>query len=130
MNARQLIFSAVLLIVGVGLFARRRRGPLRIDESGILVSRSLAKPLYLTWGEIDCFGVASVSEIRGGLCQRGLNQYVGVRLTDSSDLKTTRACADNRRLSDYDVLLTPDRGMSVAEFAAYLEKERIKFKEG
>jgi hypothetical protein len=45
-------------------------------------------------------------------------------------MKATRACEDNRRLSDYDVLLTPDRGMSIAEFVAYLENERVKFKKG
>lgn len=130
MKLTLVIFSLLLAIAGIALLTRRRGRPARVDEDGVLVIRSLAKPLYLTWDQIDCFGVASVSEISGGLYRPGFVQYVGVRLAASSDMKKTQACADNRRLSDYDVLLTPDRGMSVAQFAAHLENERIKFKKG
>ena len=113
-----------------GWLVRRRLGPIRVNQSGVLIARSLLRPLYLRWADIECFGVASVVEMEGGLYQPGFTQLVGVRLSDVSPMKATRACADNRRLSDYDVLLTPDRGRKVDEFAAYLEAERRKFSKG
>jgi hypothetical protein len=66
--------------------------------------------------------------IEEGLHQPGFTQYLGVRLACSSAKKDSKECQDNRRLSDYDMLVSPDSGMSVAEFATYLENEKAKFK--
>lgn len=114
--------------VGVAAWLRsRRHKSTRIDETGVLVVRSLAKPLFLPWPEISRFGIASLSEIQGGLHEPGFSQYAGVSLTDLSPMKASKACVDNRRLSDYDILLTPDSGMSVEAFVAYLESAKAKF---
>src|SRR4051812_18584143 len=120
------ILAGVFAVMAIGWLLRFRSGPIRIDESGVLVLRSPASPLHLSWDEIDCFGVASVGEIEGGLYQGGSGRYVGVRLASSSEKKALQSSADNRKLSDYDVLLTPDRGMSVERFAAYLESQKEK----
>jgi hypothetical protein len=128
MNLGLLIWGVVVVMAVTAFIGQRVRRQVRIDANGVLFVRSLAKPLYLPWVEINRFGIASVIEVEGGLYQPGSTQYVGVELADSSRMKSTKACVDNRKLSDYDVLLTPDRGMSVDEFAAHLEKERAKFK--
>lgn len=130
MNLELLIIFGVLVMWVVAWLMQRRPGPIRVDQDGVLIARSPSKPVYLRWEDIECFGVASVSEMEGGLYQPGFTQLVGVRLSEMSPMKTTRACADNRRLSDYDVLLTPDRGRKVGEFATYLEAERRKFRNG
>src|SRR6185503_6719038 len=122
--------AAVVVIAGIAWLTRRRRGPVRVDAEGILIARSPSNPLYLSWDEIESFGIASVTSIDGGLHQPGFTQYVGIRLTESCEKKRTPVCADNRMLSDYDLLLTPDRGVPVDRFAAYLESERAKFKKG
>jgi hypothetical protein len=122
------VLSSVLAATGIGWLLRSRRGPIRIDETGVRVLRSPASPLHLCWEEIDGFGVAYVGEIEGGLYQAAGRRYVGVRLTDSSPKKAMRSCGDNRKLSGYDILLTPDRGMTVEQFAAHLESHRARFK--
>ena len=124
------ILACVLAVMTIGWLLRFGSGPIRIDESGVLVLRSAASPLYLSWEEIECFGVACVGEIEGGLYRGGSSRYVGVRLASSSQKKTLQSSADNRKLSDYDLLLTPDRGVSVERFAAYLESQKEKFKRG
>ena len=128
MDSELIIMGAIFVMGAVAWLEQHRRGVIRVDENGVLVARSLARSLYLPWDEIDCVGVATVCLIEEGLNRGGGTQYVGVRLTDTSQMKTTKACIDNRRLSDYDVLLTPDRGMPVDQFAAYLEREKTKFK--
>jgi hypothetical protein len=130
MNLELLIICGVLVMCVVAWLVQRRPGPIRLDQHGVLIARSPSKPVYLRWEDIESFGVASVSKMEGGLYQPGFTQFVGVRLSDVSPMKSKRACADNRRLSDYDVLLTPDRGRKVDEFAAYLEEERRKFRKG
>lgn len=126
-------FELWILVCAVAAMAfswlrRRRRGPIQIDESGIRVLRSPGSPLHLSWDEIDCFGVARVLEMEGGLYQGGSGRYVGVRLAPSSRKRGLKSSADNRTLSDYDVLLTPDRGVSVERFVLYLESQKNKFK--
>ena len=130
MDLKLAVAVAVVMLAAGVLILQRRRGRVRIDEGGILIARSLASPLYLPWSDIERFGIASVSRIEGGLYQPGFSQCVGVLLTDSSALKATRRCSDNRRLSDYDVLLTPEPGMSVDRYAAYLEGEKARLKKG
>ena len=123
------VIGMLVLCIGWWRLTRHRKAT-RIDGSGIQVIRSRRKPLFLSWSEVDRFGVANVCGIEGGLYQPGFTQYAGVSLTDISPLKSTKACADNRRLSDYDLLLTPDDGMSVEAFVAYLEDARAKTKNG
>jgi len=121
----------VVIVVVAWLIDRRSsRRPVKVDENGVLITRSLAKPIYLPWEEIESFGVASASRLEGGLHLNGFTQYVGVKLSDSSPRKTTQACQENRRLSDYDILFTPDHGMTIDQFSAHLEDERIKFRKG
>jgi hypothetical protein len=115
-------------MAAIAWWFQRRRGVIRIDENGLFIAKTLSsKPLRLPWNEIDGFGVASVTLIEEGLHQPGSSQYVGVCLNDSSQLKNTRDCADNRKLSDYDLLLTPKFGMTVEHFAAHLEEKKRTF---
>ncbi len=121
---------AILVSVWVGSLLRRRPGTLRTDEGGLLVARSSAHPLYLAWEEIEGFGAVTPLEIVGGLARGGTTRYVGVRLKDGSPMRLTRACEDNRRLSDYDILLSPEWGMSAEQFTAHLQSEMGRFKKG
>jgi hypothetical protein len=125
MDLELVVLSGIGVMCAVTWLMRHRRSTMRVDKYGVL-----SGPVYLRWDEIECFGVASVSEMVGGLYQPGFTQFVGVRLSGTSPMKATRACADNRRLSDYDVLLTPDRGKKVDEVATYLEEKRRKFRKG
>ena len=140
MNTESLIGLAVVFILGGAWIVQRSRKTTRIDASGVLFVRSLSRAQFLPWSEIESFGIASVSRIEEGLHQPGFTQCLGVQLESSSEKKQSRACRENRRLSDYDMLLTehlvqgvdvlfyPDPGMSAAEFATYLENEKAKFK--
>jgi hypothetical protein len=123
-----LIIALPLTVIAVAAWSLwPRKKHTRVDASGVLFVRSLSRPLFLSWTEIESFGIASVCRIEEGLHQPGFRQYLGVRLTASSAQKESRVCRDNRRLSDYDHLFSPDSGMSVEAFAAYLECERSKF---
>ena len=130
MNAKLLIPFAIALLVGVVWFVTRHKKTTRIDASGVLFIRSPASPLFLPWSEIEGFGIASVCQIEGGLYEPGFTQCLGVRLESSSPKKESKACRDNRRLSDYDMLFSPDSGTSLADFATHLENEKAKFKKG
>jgi hypothetical protein len=130
MDLELVVLCAIVVIMAATWLVRRGHRTLRIDANGVLIVRSLAKPLYLPWDEIARFGVAYVGKIEEGLYQSGSTRCVGVTLMPSSRLRATKACAENRLLSEYDVLFTPGRGKSVEEFAAYLEGERAKFKKG
>ncbi|MBE34080.1 MAG: hypothetical protein CMI16_00690 [Opitutaceae bacterium] len=58
----------------------------------------------------------------------GGDQHVGILLSDSCPKKSTKACLDNRKRCDYDVLVTRGRKMSVDQFADFLTGEMAKFK--
>ena len=128
MNTESLITLVLVFVVGVAWILQRRRKATRVDASGVLFVRSLSRPVFLPWSEIECFGVASMCRIEEGLHQPGFTQYLGVRLEILSAKKESSACRDNRRLSDYDMLFTPDSGMTVVEFSKYLESAKAKFK--
>lgn len=130
MNAKLLVPLAMAFIIWIVWFVTRPKKTTRIDASGVLFMRSPATPLFLPWSEIEGFGIASVCRIEGGLHQPGFTQCLGVRLESSSPKKESKACRDNRRLSDYDMLFSPDSGMSLADFAIYLENEKTRFKKG
>ena len=66
----ELIFigTAILALAAGWLIDRRSRlRPVKIDESGVLITRSVAKPTYLSWEEIESFGIASAARLEGGL---------------------------------------------------------------
>lgn len=120
------LLLACAIFFTLWLWRRRGRRPTHIDAAGVRFVRAPAPPLFLPWAEIERFGIATVLALEGGLAQPGSSQYLGILLAATSLRKSTPACADNRRLSGYDLLLTPDPGLSVAEFAALLESARPK----
>ena len=121
------VLGGIIAALIVGWLVQRRRSILRIERNGIFLMRSLDSPLYISWQEIDSIGVATVCHIEGGLYQAGFTQHVGIRLLDSSRLAASKRCADNRRLSEYDVLLTAAYGMPVDRFAAFLDERKEQF---
>ncbi len=115
----------IACIIAWGMRSRRRKT--RVDKSGVLFIRAAPTPQFLFWNEIEFIGEAQVCEMVGGLYEGSTTCYVGIRLKESSRSKSTKACADNRRLSEFDVLVTPDSGMTVSEFASYLIHERSRY---
>jgi len=120
-----LCFSGVLL--GFGWHSGRNSSQVRIDRSGLTLEAFYAATLSIPWPEIEAFGITRMRSTADGAAQLTGKEYVGIRLTSSSILKPTKQCTDNRRLADYDVLISASYGMPVKEFEAFLihaKKER------
>ena len=126
MTSRQFILG-VLAFTGIVRFLRRGKKTTQVDASGVLFRRPPARPLFVPWSEIEAFGIAQVGLIECGFYHSGGPQRLGVRLVHASTQRESKACRDNRLLSDYDLLFSPDSGRSLEDFLTYLELERSKY---
>jgi hypothetical protein len=95
-----------------------------IDQRGIHITRHILQSFSLPWDEIHSIGTASVCRIEEGL-NRGISgHHVGIQLQPWSPLYASKQCRDNRRLSNYDVLIGAVYGMSVPRFAEFLAERK------
>jgi hypothetical protein len=115
-----IVLSLSGVLLGFGWHSGRNRSQIRIDGLGLTIDASYAATLRIPWSEIEAFGIASLRNLSEGAAQSTGKQYVGIRLANSSSLKPTKLCSDNRRLADFDVLLSASYGMPLKEFEAFL----------
>ena len=106
----------------------QKRNPnwcLRLSIHSVILKTALSK-----MGRDWKIGIASVLTHRNGIPTffGGGDHHVGILLSDSCPKKSTKACLDNRKRCDYDVLVTRGRKMSVDQFADFLTGEMAKFK--
>ena len=111
------LFGAAVYLSWLSL---QKRTKVLIDQHGLTIQASYAAVQSIPWHEIEAFGIASLGSISGGVYSFTGKQYVGIRLSNSSNLKISKQCTDNRLLSDYDVLLSAIYGMPLKEFEAFL----------
>jgi len=100
---------------------------LRIDANGIHITRHIFKSFSVPWKEIVSIGTASVGAMEEGLNTRSFTHHVGIQLHPESSLYHSKQCRDNRRLSDFDVLINAAYGMSVPRFAEFLARRKKRF---
>ena len=127
MEIEKVLFFSFVAAVVVLLNCAKPLRRSRIDSSGVLFMRPFKKDFYVAWEDVEKIGAVTVLTFSGG-CVSGSALRVGIHLRDEHPSKAIKACRGNRILSGYDILVTPDWGMSIDEYSEQLSLYLKKYK--